>query len=87
MVYTEYGNTWWGARWLDSLTQIDYSNRIPRGKRYARNRSVLSIKSSKGKVVARVQGKRATPYKIVVGISQYTKTDNKKLSDITIRLP
>ncbi|WP_320123506.1 SNF2-related protein [uncultured Sphaerochaeta sp.] len=82
MAYTEYGNTWWGARWLDSLTQIDYSNRIPRGKRYARNGSVLSIKSSNGMVEARVQGTRATPYKIIVGISQYTKADNKRLIDL-----
>lgn len=31
-----FGNTWWGSRWLLSLTHIDYENRIPRGATYAR---------------------------------------------------
>ncbi len=79
MAYTEYGNTWWGNRWLDALTEIDFSNRLPRGKRYARNGSVRSITIDKGKVTARVQGTRATPYKVAIGIRQYTQADNKKL--------
>ena len=29
--------TWWGNAWLQALSHIDYSNRIPRGARYARN--------------------------------------------------
>jgi len=28
-----FGLTWWGQRWLDSLTHIDFANRIPRGAR------------------------------------------------------
>jgi uncharacterized Zn finger protein/superfamily II DNA or RNA helicase len=79
MAYTEYGNTWWGNRWLDALTEIDYSNRLPRGKRYARNGSVRSITIDKGKVTARVQGTRPTPYKVAIGIHQYTTEDNMKL--------
>jgi len=29
-----YGNTWWGAKWLDALSQIDFDNRLPRGRTY-----------------------------------------------------
>ena len=35
--------TWWGNAWLQALSNIDYSNRIPRGARYARNGSVKRV--------------------------------------------
>ena len=35
MANNEYGTTWWGRRWLNALSGIDYENRIPRGKDYA----------------------------------------------------
>lgn len=35
MARTEYGTTWWGKQWLEALGDIDYDNRIPRGKTYA----------------------------------------------------
>ena len=28
---SSFGKTWWGEQWLNSLTNIDYSNRLPRG--------------------------------------------------------
>ena len=28
---TKYGQTWWGAKWMNALSYIDYSNRLPRG--------------------------------------------------------
>ena len=43
MAREKFGNTWWGQQWLLALDKIDYSNRIPRGMRYARNGSVLDI--------------------------------------------
>ncbi|MEO5969025.1 MAG: hypothetical protein ABIQ95_03790 [Bdellovibrionia bacterium] len=24
-----YGQTWWGAQWLNALSQTDYDNRLP----------------------------------------------------------
>ena len=39
-----FGNTWWGSRWLLSLTHIDYENRIPRGATYARAGAVRDVK-------------------------------------------
>ena len=38
----EYGTTWWGERWLNALTGIDYENRIPRGFAYANEGKVNS---------------------------------------------
>ena len=43
MAYLNFGYTWWGNKWLDALLSTDYSNRLPRGKRYARNGSVKSV--------------------------------------------
>jgi len=35
-----FGKTWWGEQWLNSLNNIDYSNRLPRGASYARKGAV-----------------------------------------------
>jgi uncharacterized Zn finger protein len=32
-----YGKTFWGEAWLNALTNIDYDNRLERGRRYANN--------------------------------------------------
>ncbi len=36
----QFGNTWWGKQWLQSLGRIDFKNRMDRGKAYVRNNSV-----------------------------------------------
>ena len=38
-----FGLTWWGKQWLNALSNIDYSNRLPRGELYARKGNVASI--------------------------------------------
>ena len=61
---------WWGKAWCSNLEQYaDYESRLDRGKRYVRNGSVLDLKINKGKILARVQGTRKTPYKIEIRIS------------------
>ena len=62
--------TWWGKAWCDNLEQYaDYESRLGRGKRYVRNGSVIDLKIQKGKILARVQGTRKTPYKVEIRIS------------------
>ena len=58
MANNEYGTTWWGRRWLNALSGIDYENRIPRGKDYADAGKVRSLRidEEKGEVKARVTG-------------------------------
>lgn len=61
---------WWGKAWCSNLEQYaDYESRIDRGKRYVRNGSVIDLKIHKGRISARVQGTRKTPYKIEIRIS------------------
>lgn len=62
--------SWWGQAWCDNLEQYaDYESRLDRGKTYVRNNTVVDLKIEKGRVLARVQGRRKTPYKITVRIS------------------
>lgn len=63
-------NSWWGQAWCENLEQYaDYESRLDRGKRYVRTGAVVDLKIQKGKVLARVQGRRKTPYKVEIRIS------------------
>ena len=64
MVVQKFGQTWWGSRWLNALSQIDYSNRLPRGRSYANNGSVIDLKIENNAVSAKVKGSRKTPYSV-----------------------
>ena len=62
--------SWWGKAWCDNLERYaDYASRLERGKRYVRTGTVVDLKINKGKVTARVQGRRRAPYKVSVRIS------------------
>lgn len=59
----EIGREWWGQQWVAVMERLGMSGRLERGKRYARNGSVLSLEISHGMVYAQVQGSRRTPYR------------------------
>ena len=59
-----FGKTWWGEQWLNSLNNIDYSNRLPRGASYARKGAVEKIKITGNHISAKVRGRRPTPYRV-----------------------
>ena len=61
---TKFGKTWWGEQWLNSLKNIDYSNRLPRGASYARKGAVEKITIKGNHIVAKVKGTRARPYTV-----------------------
>lgn len=47
----------WGKAWCRNLERYsDYANRLPRGRTYARNGSVVDLQISGGKIEARVSG-------------------------------
>lgn len=61
---------WWGNAWCENLEQYaDFESRLSRGKRYVRTGAVIDLKIQKGKILARVQGTRKSPYKIEIRIS------------------
>ena len=49
--------SFWGKSWCDNLERYsDYENRLPRGRTYVRNGSVVDLQIGKGEVVALVSG-------------------------------
>ena len=83
-VIPENGRTicksWWGQAWCRNLEQYaDFGNRLDRGKRYVRTGTVIDLKVNKGKVTARVQGSRKTPYKVEIRISPLSEENCQKI--------
>lgn len=62
----EYGKTWWGRKFLQSLDKIDYDNRLPRGRAYANRGAVRGIEWNDNQILAQVQGSARQPYKVRV---------------------
>jgi uncharacterized Zn finger protein len=57
--------TFWGKAWCDHLESYsDYSNRLPRGRTYVRNGSVIDLQIAPGKVKAVVCGSEVYNIKI-----------------------
>ena len=62
--------SWWGKAWCANLEQYaDFESRLGRGKRYMKSGTVIDLKIRKGRIEARVQGTRKTPYKVEIRIS------------------
>ena len=62
------GDTWWSKRWVSVLESFGWSNRLDRGRRYARKGQVLDFELSTGKVEATVQGSVRKPYFVTIEI-------------------
>jgi uncharacterized Zn finger protein len=59
--------TFWGKSWCGNLERYsDYASRLPRGRTYIRNGSVLDLKIAKGEVAAMVAGSSLYKIKITV---------------------
>jgi uncharacterized Zn finger protein len=64
--------TFWGKSWCSNLEAYsDYSNRLPRGRTYCRNGSVIDLKISAGAVTAQVMG--SSLYQIKMTVSDVPK--------------
>jgi len=64
----QIGESWWSRRFIDLLESLGLGGRLDRGKRYARQGQVLSLELGAGSVTAKVQGSRARPYGVRIGI-------------------
>jgi uncharacterized Zn finger protein len=64
--------TFWGKAWCDNLERYsDFSNRLPRGRTYVRNGSVLDLQIAPGEVKALVSG--SAIYKVAVKVAAVPK--------------
>ena len=65
--------TFWGKAWCDNLEHYsDYANRLPRGRTYVRNGSVLGLQVAGGEVTALVRG--SAIYKVAVKVAAVPKS-------------
>ncbi len=87
MAVIKFGHTWWGKKWLGALDKIDYSNRLPRGERYARNGSVRSISIEGSKISAKVAGRRPQPYRTSFNLWKFTKKEKTAITSLVKESP
>jgi uncharacterized Zn finger protein len=66
---------WWSERFIEVLEDIGLGSRIQRGRTYARKGQVISLAVAPGSVTARVQGSRALPYRVRIGVEAFGKQE------------
>jgi len=66
------GEHWWSKRFVDVLESFALGSRLTRGKNYARRGQVVSLEVAAGLVTSRVQGSRATPYKVSIALTPFS---------------
>lgn len=78
----EFGKNWWAKRWLLAMERLMDGARLQRGRRYARMGQVLSMNETGGDVVAKVQGSRPAPYKVIIGVSPFSDEQWEQVLDV-----
>ena len=64
--------TFWGKAWCDNLERYsDFANRLPRGRTYVRNGSVIDLQIAPGEIKALVSGSEI--YKVAVKVAPVAK--------------
>ncbi len=70
--------TFWGKAWCDNLERYgDYANRLPRGRTYVRNGSVIDLAIGQGEIRAQVVGSRL--YRVEVRVATVGKKHWKSI--------
>jgi len=70
---------WWSQRFIAVLEGYGLGPRMERGRRYARNGKVTDLVVKAGRLEARVQGSRATPYRVSVRSEAASKAQWRSL--------
>jgi len=70
--------TFWGSSWCQNLERFsDFANRLPRGRTYARNGSVIDLQIAAGKITALVSG--SDIYEVDIAVTPLPKSRWQKL--------
>lgn len=70
--------TFWGKAWCDNLERYsDFENRLPRGRTYVRNGSVIDLRITAGGIKALVSGSRI--YKVSIKVARVSKSRWKSI--------
>jgi uncharacterized Zn finger protein len=72
--------TFWGTAWCENLERYsDYANRLPRGRTYVRNGSVVDLQITSGEIHAHVSGSEL--YKVTLKVAPVKKAQWKSICD------
>lgn len=82
-----YGVTWWGQQWLQALADIDYSNRLPRGKTYANKGLAHDLALQGNTITAKVTGSQPKPYRVAISVPSFEKETRERLLRIVTGNP
>src|ERR1039457_1057068 len=70
--------TFWGSAWCENLERYsDYDNRLPRGRTYVRNGSVVDLQITSGEIHAHVSGSEL--YKVALKVAPVKKAQWKSI--------
>ena len=69
------GETWWSQRFIEVLEDFHEGPRLVRGRAYARRGQVMDLDVEAGEIGARVQGSRARPYSVSIGVTVLDDAD------------
>jgi uncharacterized Zn finger protein len=70
--------TFWGKAWCDNLERYsDFANRLPRGRTYVRNGSVLDLQIFAGEIKALVSG--SSIYTVAISVAPVTRARWKSI--------
>lgn len=73
--------SWWSERFIEVLESIGVGSRLQRGRAYARKGQVIDLMVDAGAVTASVQGSRAQPYRVRIGITAFGKAEWSNVTD------
>jgi uncharacterized Zn finger protein len=72
--------TFWGGSWCDNLEAYsDFANRLPRGRTYVRNGSVIDLQIERGQIKALVSGSEV--YRVTIEIATLTNSIWTRVKD------
>lgn len=67
-----FASQWWAQRWIDVLESFGWTQRLARGRNYARGGNVLSMEFQASLVVAKVQGTAPIPYDVSLALDRFS---------------
>jgi uncharacterized Zn finger protein len=76
--------SWWGRRWIAAAEALGaaYANRLPRGRRYAADGSVVDLQVAPGLVAAKVRGRRPNPYRVRLRVPELTDEEWERVAEV-----
>lgn len=78
------GEQWWSQTFLSLLESLGMGGRLDRGRTYARKGQVISMDIEPGTVTALVQGSRARPYRVRIGLAPLSEADWRRAEDAMV---